>query len=123
VHLGQDDMPLSAARKILGNKKIFGKSTHNIRQAIEAQREGADYIGFGPMYKTKTKPHLSAIGLAQIAGLIKHIRIPFFALGGIGEDNIYGLKEKGMRRIAVSNAVMSAKDTAAAVKNLEKALL
>ncbi len=122
VHLGQDDVPVVCARAILGKDKIIGKSTHNFRQALHAQSERADYIGFGPIFKTQTKPALDAIGTKEIGLLIKNIKIPAFIIGGIDSNNINVLTALGISRVAVCRAILSKKNAAKAVKNLQKAL-
>ncbi len=115
VHLGQNDLPLACARNILGKNKIIGKSTHYLKQALQAQSERADYIGFGPIFKTKTKPNTDAIGPDAIR-LLKNIKIPFFVLGGINQDNIKEVVSAGARRVAVSSTILSRRNTERAVR-------
>src|SRR5213076_3649586 len=79
VHLGQDDMPIAEARKIVGAECAVGKSTHSLDQAIRAFYEGADYIGFGPLFATPTKPDYPPIGLTEIGKVHGAVRIPIFA--------------------------------------------
>ena len=122
IHLGQDDLPLVCARNILGKDKIYGKSTHNLRQALQAQSERADYIGFGPIFKTETKPDADAIGAGKIRLLIKNIKIPFFTLGGINQSNIKEVVSQGAERAAVSNAILSKRNTRRAVEELYRSL-
>jgi thiamine-phosphate pyrophosphorylase len=88
VHLGQNDMSLTEARKIIGNDKIIGISTHNKEEIKHAIENGADYINIGPVFKTGTKPGVIPLGVEKIKELIKHISIPFTLMGGIKEDNI-----------------------------------
>ena len=121
VHLGQDNLPLGYARKTLGPNKIYGKSTHSLKQARQAQLEGADYIGFGPIFQTQTKPWAKAIGSSNIKSLVKNIKIPFFAIGGINENNIGKIISAGAERVAISNAILSKENTTCAVKSLERA--
>jgi thiamine-phosphate pyrophosphorylase len=122
VHLGQTDCSLKQARKILGRDKIIGISCHNLRQALIAQKEGADYIGVGPIYTTATKPGYKAVGLEVLRELKDKIRIPYFAIGNIGQDNIQEVTGTGARRIAVCRAVLQAKDPKSAAKQLLKRL-
>lgn len=122
VHLGQDDLPLVYARNILGKDKIIGKSTHNLRQALLAQSEQADYIGFGPIFKTQTKSGVNAISADKIRLLLGKIKIPIFVLGGINRNNIEEVISSGAERVAVSNAILSKKDIKQAVKNLQNFL-
>ena len=104
VHLGQDDLSIQTARKILGERAVIGISCQTIPQAIQAQKMGADYIGFGPLYMTPTKPGRPAVGLENLAELGARLRIPYFAIGGIDRNVLPVLLEKGARRIAVVRA-------------------
>ena len=122
VHLGQEDLPLNEARKILGKDKIIGLSCHNLAQASRAQKQGADYIGFGPLYATATKPGYPGIGLKAAAELKAKIKIPYFAIGNINEGNIKEITAAGFKRIAVCRAILNAKDPQQAAKRLYKKL-
>jgi thiamine-phosphate pyrophosphorylase len=108
VHLGQDDIPLRRARRILGRDKIIGVSCHNLAQALKAQKDGADYIGIGPIYATATKPGVRAIGLKTAAKLSTRLKIPYFAIGNICEGNLKHVTAAGIRRIAVCRAILTA---------------
>ena len=88
VHLGQEDIPLRQARKILGKDRIIGISCHSLAQALKAQKEGADYIGIGPIYATATKPEYRAVGLKVLRQLKDKIKVPYFAIGNIHQGNI-----------------------------------
>ena len=120
VHLGQDDLPLKQARSLLGKDKIIGISCHNLRQALKAQREGADYIGIGPVYPSDTKPEYKAIGLRVLRQLRGKIKIPYFAIGSINESNIKEITAAGARRIAVCRAILKADDPNRAAGQLFK---
>lgn len=121
IHIGQDDISVSCARKILGPDKIIGKSTHNISQAIAAQEEGADYISIGPVFSTPTKPDYKEVGLGLIKDAVNKIfKIPFVAIGGIDESNIKIVLESGATRIAVVRAVISQDDISAAAAHLKE---
>lgn len=109
VHLGREDMPIKYARKILPGK-IIGASTHTMRQAVKAQRDGANYIGVGPIFKTASKKGLEPIGPAVLRAVNKKIRIPFFAIGGISAANLKVIKSTGAKRIAVISAVVKTKN-------------
>ena len=122
IHLGQDDLPLAYAKNILGPNKIYGKSTHSLKQALCAQSEGLDYIGFGPIFKTSTKPGARAVGTGSIGSLVKKIKIPVFTLGGINQNNIRKVISAGAERAAVSNAILSKRNTSRALKDLERFL-
>ncbi len=110
LHLGQMDLPISAARKILGKDKIIGVSCHNLRQALKAQKDGADYIGIGPVYKTSTKPGSGAIGVKVLKQLKNKITIPYFAIGNISKSNINRVVSAGVTRIAVCRAILNSKN-------------
>jgi len=120
VHLGQKDLPLKQARLLLGRDKIIGISCHNLRQALKAQREGADYIGIGPIYPTATKPEYRPIGLRVLRKLKNKIKIPYFAIGNVNAGNIGEIIAAGARRIAVSQAILKADNPAYAASLLFK---
>ena len=123
VHLGQADLPLPIARRILGKEKLIGVSCHNIKQALCAQRQGADYIGIGPVFATSTKPHLAPIGLKPVRECRKRINIPFFAIGGINPDNINTITSSGTNRVAVCGAVFKSPKPLSAARKLYASLL
>jgi len=118
VHLGQDDLALKQARKILGQDKIIGISCHSLAQALKAQKEGADYIGFGPIYATATKPELAGIGLKVAAQLKTKIHIPCFAIGNINQSNVKKITACGFERIAVCRAILEDRSPQCAAKRL-----
>ncbi|HNV87105.1 MAG TPA: thiamine phosphate synthase [Candidatus Omnitrophota bacterium] len=123
VHLGQDDFPVALARKLLNDSsKIIGKSTHSLRQASEAQAEGADYLGFGPVFPTPTKPSYQAVGLIGFERLKKIIKIPVVAIGGIDETNLRNVLDAGAERIAVVRAIWNASSAFRAARNLKELL-
>ena len=100
VHLGQGDISLKQARKILGKDKLIGISCHNLSQALKAQKAGADYLGIGPVFATVTKPGGRGIGLEKAAALEAKIKIPYFVIGGINAENIGKVTSRGVRRRA-----------------------
>ncbi|MDD5692825.1 MAG: thiamine phosphate synthase [Candidatus Omnitrophica bacterium] len=110
VHLGQEDMPLEKAKGILGKDKIIGISCHNLVQALKAQKQGADYIGIGPVFATPTKPGIRPIGLKVLKELKGKIKIPYFAIGGINKNNIAKIISFGCRRVAVRRSAAEAKE-------------
>ena len=112
VHLGQDDMSIADARKIVGAACAVGKSTHSLDQAIRAFYEGADYIGFGPLFATPTKPDYPPIGLNEIGRVHDAVRIPIFCIGGIKLDNLPEVIEAGARRVAIVSGLLQAPDPA-----------
>ena len=121
VHLGQGDIPIEEARKIL-RKKIIGISTHSLEEAKNAKRRGANYIGIGPVFKTKTKKGLTPIGLSILRRVSKIIDMPFFAIGGISVNNIEDVKNAGAERIAVASSAIKTKNVYRSVKRLKEAI-
>ena len=116
VHLGQSDLPLAAARKLLGKNKIIGVSCLNLKQAMLAQDQGADYLGFGPVFSTDTKPESAALGLGKLKALKNKIKIPIFAIGGINETNITEVLSLGVHGAAISSAICTAPDLVLATR-------
>ncbi len=107
VHLGHNDMPIKEARKLLGENKIIGISTHSLKQAIDAQRGEADYIGFGPIFKTSTKNAGKPKGSKSLIEVKKHIKIPVVAIGGITIENVSEVLENGAAAVAVASGILS----------------
>jgi thiamine-phosphate pyrophosphorylase len=122
VHLGQDDLPIAEARKVVGQECAVGKSTHSIDQAIRAFHEGADYIGFGPIFATPTKPDYPPIGLDDIAKVHESVRIPIFCIGGIKLDNLAKVIEAGARRVVIVSGLLQAKDIVAYAGSVKELL-
>ncbi|NOR17474.1 thiamine phosphate synthase [candidate division WOR-3 bacterium] len=103
VHLGQDDMPARMARRILGENYIIGVSAHNIDEANKAEKEGADYIGVGSIFRTKTKSDAHICGLSVLKSICKKITIPVVGIGGITNRNYRDVFRAGAAGIAVSS--------------------
>ena len=122
VHLGQDDDPIAVAREKVGRAIIVGKSTHSLEQAIAAQREGADYIGFGPIFATPTKPDYKPIGLADIKRVHADVTLPIFCIGGIKIDNLAEVIAAGACRVAIVSGLLKATDIAEYARECKKAL-
>jgi thiamine-phosphate pyrophosphorylase len=110
VHVGQDDDSVAAARKKSGRDIIVGKSTHSLEQATVAQSEGANYIGFGPIFATPTKPDYKPVGLANIKQVHQNVTVPIFCIGGIKRDNLDQVIAAGARRIAIVSGLLKAPD-------------
>ena len=108
VHVGQEDDSIPAARQKAGRDLIVGKSTHSLDQAHAAQGEGADYIGFGPIFATPTKPDYKAIGLANIRRIHLDVSIPIFCIGGINIDNLQEVIDAGATRVVMVSALLKA---------------
>ncbi len=107
VHLGQEDMPLTEARKIMGKGKIIGISTHSLKEAQKAEMEGADYIGFGPIFLTGTKKTGSPKGLKMLQMIGENINIPIVAIGGIKSENIREVLMSGADAAAIASGILS----------------
>lgn len=114
LHLGQEDMPLEEARAIVGEGIALGKSTHSLEQALDAEREGADYISIGPVFPTRKKPN--PIGVETVRQVAQAISIPFVAIGGIKTHNVQEVLDAGARTVAVISAVVEAEDPKAATE-------
>jgi thiamine-phosphate pyrophosphorylase len=108
VHLGQDDIDIDSARHLLGKDAIVGLSTHAPDQALKAVEAGADYIGVGPVFETPTKPGRKSVGLEYVEWASKNVEIPWFAIGGINQDNAHEVISAGASRIAVVRAIINA---------------
>jgi thiamine-phosphate pyrophosphorylase len=109
VHLGQKDISIKSARKILGTDYIIGASTHSLGEAKKALSQKPDYIAIGSIFKTATKPHLYPLGISRAAAIINKTTIPYFVIGGINLKNIYRLLDKNINRIALYKAICKAK--------------
>ncbi|MCL6477434.1 MAG: thiamine phosphate synthase [Peptococcaceae bacterium] len=119
VHLGQDDIPLTVAREILGPEKIIGISTHSLDQALAAEREGADYIAVGPLFYTGSKEDVCApVGLDLLMEVSARVRIPKVGIGGVKEHNVRDVVKSGADIVAVITAVVAAGDTGEAAGRL-----
>jgi len=117
VHVGQEDLPLAAARKVLGPQKIVGVSTHDPAQAQAAERGGADYIGFGPVFGTTTKATgYSARGLEQLREIRSLVRLPIVAIGGITTERAPSALEAGANAVAMISDLVLASDVAKKVQ-------
>lgn len=123
VHIGQDDGPIEEARLLAGDQAIVGRSTHSLAQARAAASEGADYIGFGPLFATPTKPGRPAIGLGGIRAVHEeNPGLPIFCIGGIKPGNLSEVLAAGARRVVIVSALLQAPDTAALVREVKRTL-
>ncbi|MGK0264490.1 MAG: thiamine-phosphate pyrophosphorylase, partial [Planctomycetota bacterium] len=124
AHVGQDDMPLDAARKLMFGR-LFGVSTHDLAQIDAAVKSHANYIGFGPCYPSTTKGYDEGLGMEAVAAAVlkcNELNLPMFAIGGITPDNLPELYAQGVRRAAVSNYVLQHESPGQAVRELRVAL-
>lgn len=118
VHIGQGDTTLSKAREILGKDKIIGVTTKTIQQALEAQLNGADYLGVGAMFGSTTKKDAIPLTFEQLADIRKSVTIPIVAIGGINADNINKFANTNVDGIAVVSAIYGQNDIKLATENL-----
>ena len=118
VHLGQEDISVRQARRKLGKDKINGDSTHNYKKALAAERAGADYIAVGPVFSTPTKPDAKAVGLKLLQQVVKRVKVPVVAIGGINPSNIKSIIKTGCGKVAVVRAGASCR----AIKKLRRQL-
>ena len=107
VHLGQEDLPIREARKILGGQGLIGISTHSVQEALAAEKDGADYIGLGPIYHTTTKQTRPPLGCGIIREVKEKVRIPIFAIGGINLINLKEVLEAGATGVALISAILT----------------
>ena len=119
VHLGQDDLDIKAAREYLGADKIIGVSAHNVKEALEAENGGADYLGSGAAFVTSTKTDAGAIDHKVLSDVAHSVKIPVVAIGGINKDNISQLEGLGLDGVAVVSAIFAADDISSAVIDLK----
>jgi len=122
VHLGQDDLPLATARRLLGAEAIIGRSTHDTAQLRRAMDEDVDYVAVGPVYETPTKPGRPAAGLDLVRRAAEEISKPWFAIGGIDRSSVAAVRAAGAARIVVVRAITRAEDPGIATKDLLEAL-
>jgi thiamine-phosphate pyrophosphorylase len=123
VHVGQDDVPPAEARRLVGEARIVGLSTHSPDQIDAAARQPAvDYIGVGPVHATPTKPGRPAVGLDLVRYAAAHAATPFFAIGGINGSNIAAVRGAGARRVAVVRALTDSDDPGRAARALRSAV-
>ena len=124
VHLGQEDMPVDVARKILGPHKIIGVSAFTTEEAVAAESMGADYLGLSPIFVTKTKPELvEEIGIIKISSFKRAVKIPVVGIGSMNQSNAYEAVRAGLDGVAVVSAICSQEDPRAAARALKKEVL
>jgi thiamine-phosphate pyrophosphorylase len=122
VHVGQEELTVKDARSVVGPHALIGVSTHSIEQARQAVLDGADYIGVGPTFPSGTKQFAHFAGLALVEQVAAEIRLPAFAIGGIGEENVAAVVAAGLSRIAVGGAVIASPQPATAARVLRARL-
>lgn len=123
VHLGQNDIPILFARKLMGKDKIIGATTKTVEQAKKAVQEGADYLGVGAIYPTTTKVKTVITEVSILNHICNTVEIPVIAIGGLNKDNCDILKESPIHGIAVVSAIMKAEDPEKAASELKSKVL
>lgn len=118
VHVGQSDLPTGLVRKMIGRDKILGVSAHNIAEAVEACRAGADYLGVGAIFSTSTKKDAAVVGIDELKRIREAVDVPIVAIGGIHRENIEVFKGFGLDGLAVVSAVVAQVDIAEAAAEL-----
>ena len=122
VHLGQDDLPVEAARK-LAPELIIGVSSHSLKEALKAEKGGADYVNIGPIFPTKTKADAQHfLGPEAIAEIGPQLTVPFTTMGGITPDNIHSVLKAGSRRVAMITGITRAADITQRVQQLRETI-
>lgn len=122
VHVGQDDFPVPEVRRLIGPNKLIGLSTHGPEQAAAAVEAGADYIGVGPIFTTRTKEDVCApVGLGYLDHVVRTCPLPFVAIGGIKEHNLGEVMAHGAKTICLVTEIVGAEDIAATVRRLQAA--
>ncbi|AFV24877.1 thiamine-phosphate pyrophosphorylase [Methanolobus psychrophilus R15] len=111
IHIGQDDMPIAIARQLLGNDKIIGLTVHNLREALKAEQDGADYVGLSPIFDTSTKKDAGeGIGPESIRGVKNALNIPIVAIGGINKQNCMSVVRGGADSLVAISAIVCSDD-------------
>jgi thiamine-phosphate pyrophosphorylase len=120
IHIGQDDLPLPVVKKMIPEDMIVGVSVSTLEEALKAERNGADYIGVGSVFPTKTKQDATLMALEDLGEICRGVSIPAVAIGGITADNISALSESGLSGTAVVSAIMNADNPKTASESLLK---
>ena len=119
LHIGQQDLPVAVARRLLGPEKILGATAATVADALAAQAAGADYLGSGAVYPTGTKPGKAILPLSVLTQIKQALRIPVVAIGGITAENIGPVRDAGVDGVAVVSAIMDSADPTTAAKTLK----
>lgn len=110
AHVGVEDMTVAEARQLAGRKCLIGKSSHSLAQAAEGAAQGADYLGFGPLFATPTKPDYQAIGTEEIRAVHRLVSLPVFCIGGIKRENLPLILTAGARRVVIVSGLLQSAD-------------
>ena len=113
IHVGVEDMTVTEARRLAGRSCWIGKSSHSLLQAHDGAGQGADYLGFGPLFATPTKPDYIPIGTDEIRAVYEQVRVPVFCIGGIKQENLAGVIASGAQRVVIVSGILLAVDPVA----------
>lgn len=118
VHIGQSDLPLTAVRALVGDRMLIGVSASNVQQAVQAERQGADYLGVGAMFATQTKADATAVSIDELKRIRQAVQLPIVAIGGINQQTLPRLYGTGIDGVAVVSAIVAQADVRAAASAL-----
>ena len=120
LHIGQEDLPVAVARRLLGPDKILGATAATVKDAVAAQAAGADYLGSGAVYPTSTKQGKALLPLTTLSQIKQAVHIPVVAIGGISADNIAPVRQSGVDGVAVVSSIMNSPDPASTAKEMKR---
>lgn len=120
VHIGQSDIPATAAREIIGDDMLMGVSASSVSEAVQAQKDGADYLGVGAMFPTGTKTDTTAVSMNELRNIRKAVKLPIVAIGGINKENAGLFRDIGVDGLAVVSAVIAQPDIRSAASELKR---
>ena len=120
LHVGQEDLPLSIARRQLGQEALIGVSVHSVAEAVVAQEGGADYVGIGSLFPTSTKKDVQQLSWADVQARREVLRIPAVGIGGIAAGNLQEVRQSGLAGAAVVSAILGAEDIGGATRKLRQ---
>lgn len=120
VHVGQSDLPVSVVRKIIGEDKIIGISAATLEEALQGEKDGADYLGVGAMYGTGTKKDANSTSIEELKKIRENVSLPIVVIGGINEERVKDFKGTGIDGLAIVSAIIAKKDIATAAKKIKR---
>lgn len=123
VHIGQNDIPAYAVRKIIGQDRLLGVSVSTVQEAVQAQNDGADYLGVGAMFPTRTKKDAKLVTRKELSAIRQTVRIPIVVIGGINKENAEEFAHLGVDGLAVVSAIIAQPDIQGATVELKRAFL
>ncbi|PRR82356.1 thiamine phosphate synthase [Clostridium vincentii] len=123
IHIGQSDMPCNIAREVLGKDKLIGVSVHTLEEALDAEKDGADYLGCGAMFSTSTKKDATDVSYDQLKEIKAKVKIPVVAIGGINERNLVQLEGTNIDGVAIISAILGKENIKEATKKLKSKII